>query len=82
MIACSSLLDIAFRGAHGLIGFAQTDQPRMARVRYMGHLAHLESAFAAPGTAVKMEVTVEHRRRQADAKVVKTPFFDPPRKRA
>jgi glycine cleavage system aminomethyltransferase T len=29
-----------------------------------------------------MEVTVEHRRRQADAKVVKTPFFDPPRKRA
>jgi glycine cleavage system aminomethyltransferase T len=29
-----------------------------------------------------MEVTVEHRRKRARARVVKTPFFDPPRKRA
>jgi aminomethyltransferase len=49
--------------------------------RYIA-LAHLETAYAEVGTPVKMEVTVEHRRRQADAKVVKTPFFDPPRKRA
>ena len=49
--------------------------------RYIA-LAHLETAYAEPGTAVKMEVTVEHRRKQADAKVVKTPFFDPARKRA
>jgi aminomethyltransferase len=49
--------------------------------RYIA-LAHLEAAHADPGTAVKMEITVEHRRRQADARVVKTPFFDPPRKRA
>ena len=29
-----------------------------------------------------MEVTVEHRRKRADAKVAATPFFNPERKRA
>jgi hypothetical protein len=29
-----------------------------------------------------MEVTVEYERKTADAKVLKLPFFDPPRKRA
>ena len=45
-------------------------------------LAHLEAPFAAPGTAVEMEVTVEHRRKRAAVQVVKKPFFDPERKRA
>jgi aminomethyltransferase len=45
-------------------------------------LAHLESRWAPLGTAVEMEVTVEHRRRRAPARVVKKPFFDPERKRA
>jgi len=45
-------------------------------------LAHVESAYAAPGTPVTMEVTVEHRRKRAAATVTKTPFFDPERKRA
>ena len=45
-------------------------------------LAHLESAHAAPGTRVAMEVTVEHRRKRADALVAATPFFNPERKRA
>ena len=45
-------------------------------------LAHLESAHAAPGTRVAMEVTVEHRRKRADARVAATPFFNPERKRA
>ncbi len=45
-------------------------------------LAHVESEFAKPGTPLAMEVTVEHRRKQAAAKVVKTPFFNPERKRA
>ena len=44
-------------------------------------LAHLHSSHAAVGTSLRMEVTVEHRRRQVDARVVKTPFFDPDRKR-
>jgi aminomethyltransferase len=45
-------------------------------------LAHVEAAHAAPGAALEMEVTVEHRRRRAAATVVRTPFFDPERKRA
>ena len=49
--------------------------------RYIA-LAHLEAAHAKPGTELDMEVTVEHRRKRAHARVVKTPFFDPPRKRA
>jgi len=45
-------------------------------------LAHLHAAQAAPGTEIEVEVTVEHRRRRAGARVVDTPFFDPERKRA
>jgi aminomethyltransferase len=45
-------------------------------------LAHLEMPHGAIGQAVEMEVTVEHRRRRAPARVVKLPFFDPERKRA
>jgi len=45
-------------------------------------LAHLRAPHVAPGTPVKIEVTVEHRREQADAVVRKLPFFDPERKKA
>ena len=45
-------------------------------------LAHLRSQSAAVGTALEMEITVEHRRKRANATVVKKPFFDPPRKKA
>jgi aminomethyltransferase len=45
-------------------------------------LAHVESPHAKPGTELAMEVTVEHRRKRATARVARTPFFDPPRKRA
>lgn len=44
-------------------------------------LAHLGARWATPGTAIEMEITVEHRRRRAAARVVKKPFFDPERKR-
>jgi aminomethyltransferase len=45
-------------------------------------LAHLESPFATSGTAVEMEITVEHHRKRASARVTKLPFFNPDRKRA
>ena len=45
-------------------------------------LAHLETAHAKPGNLVMMEVTVEHKRRYAPARVVALPFFNPERKRA
>jgi aminomethyltransferase len=44
-------------------------------------LAHLRSPWAAPGTQLDIEITVEHRRKRAAARVVKKPFFDPERKR-
>jgi len=45
-------------------------------------LAHLRSRSAAPGTRLEMEVTIEHRRKRAGARVAKKPFFNPERKRA
>jgi aminomethyltransferase len=45
-------------------------------------LAHLEAAAAKPGQLVMYEVTIEHKRRYAPARVVELPFFDPERKRA
>ena len=45
-------------------------------------LAHLRASWAAPGTQLEIEITVEHQRKRAAARVVKKPFFDPERKRA
>jgi aminomethyltransferase len=45
-------------------------------------LATVESGYAKPGTQLQVEVTVEYTRQKALATVTKTPFFDPPRKRA
>ncbi|MGQ0713438.1 MAG: aminomethyltransferase family protein [Gemmatimonadaceae bacterium] len=48
--------------------------------RYIA-LAHLESSSATAGTELELEITVEHRRKRAAARVRRLPFFDPPRKR-
>jgi aminomethyltransferase len=45
-------------------------------------LAHVRARWAKARTRIEMEVTVEHQRRRAAARVVKKPFFDPERKRA
>ena len=45
-------------------------------------LAHLRAPHFVPGTELEMEVTVEHQRKRALARVVKKPFFEPDRKRA
>lgn len=45
-------------------------------------LVHLESQFAKPGTELLMEITVEHQRKSAHARVAPLPFFNPERKRA
>jgi aminomethyltransferase len=44
-------------------------------------LAHLRAPHHAPGTHVRIEITVEHERKSADAVVRKLPFFDPQRKK-
>ncbi len=45
-------------------------------------LATVARDAAQAGTALQMELTVEHRRREVGVTVAKLPFFDPPRKRA
>jgi aminomethyltransferase len=45
-------------------------------------LATVRSEFAAEGTILKMEVTVEYVRHAVKATVVRRPFFDPERKKA
>jgi len=44
-------------------------------------LAHIQSSYAGIGTNLSMEVTVEHHRKKAVARVVETQFFNPDRKR-
>jgi aminomethyltransferase len=41
----------------------------------------IHSKYAKLGDQVEMEITVEFVRQKAPATIVKTPFFDPPRKR-
>ncbi|OGS63378.1 MAG: hypothetical protein A3K59_05980 [Euryarchaeota archaeon RBG_19FT_COMBO_69_17] len=45
-------------------------------------LATVDAGYAAEGTELEMEITVEGERKRAPARVVKRPFFDPPRKKA
>ena len=45
-------------------------------------LATIDTPHHAPGTRLAIEVTVDAERHRARARVVPTPFYDPPRKRA
>jgi aminomethyltransferase len=63
------------------IGHATTGAWSPALKKYIA-LATVEKSFATPGAQVDIEVTIEHQRKATGATVVKTPFFDPPRKRA
>lgn len=58
------------------IGYASTSTWSPVLKKYIA-LAHLQRPHFEPGTSVTVEVTVEHHRRQAKAKVVKTPFYEP-----
>ncbi len=58
------------------IGYASTSTWSPVLKKYIA-LAHLQRPHYELGTSLTMEVTVEHHRRQAPAKVVKLPFYDP-----
>jgi aminomethyltransferase len=49
--------------------------------KYIG-LGTVQSKYAAVSTQVEIEITVEYSREQGQATIVKTPFFNPPRKRS
>lgn len=63
------------------IGYASSGSWSPLLKQYLA-LAHLRAPHVAPGTEVRLEVTVEHQRRQARATVTALPFFDPERKKA
>ena len=63
------------------VGHATTGAWSPTLKKYIA-LATIEKAFIEPGTTLNLEVLIEYARRTTEATVVKTPFFDPPRKRA
>jgi aminomethyltransferase len=68
-------------GAEHQVGYATSGCWSPLLKRYLT-LAHLEAPYAVPGRELEIEVTVEHRRRRALARVQPLPYFNPERKRA
>ncbi len=69
------------RSEGGQVGYASSGCWSPLLKKYIA-LAHVRAPFGAPGQPLEMEMTVEHTRQRAAAKVVPTPFFNPERKRA
>lgn len=62
------------------VGYASTSSWSPLLKKYIA-LAHLQKPYYEVGTNVRMEITAEHQRRHAPAKVVKLPFYEPEWKR-
>ena len=58
------------------VGYASTASWSPLLKKYIA-LAHLQKPYYEIGTDVRMEITVNHQRKYAPAKVVKLPFYDP-----
>ena len=63
------------------VGYATSGAWSPILKRYIA-LAHIKSEFASEGSTLQFELKVEHFRKLTTAQVVKTPFFDPERKRS
>lgn len=58
------------------VGYASSSAWSPLLKKYIA-LAHLQRPYFEPGTAVLLEVTVEHQRKFAPARVVHLPFYEP-----
>lgn len=58
------------------VGYSSTSTWSPLLKKYIA-LAHLQKPYYEVGTNVRMEITVEHHRQHAPAKVVKLPFYEP-----
>jgi aminomethyltransferase len=61
-------------------GYASTSSWSPLLKKYIA-LAHLRKPYYEIGAEVRMEITVEHHRQYAPARVVKLPFYEPPWKK-
>jgi len=66
---------------HEQVGYATSGCWSPILKRYIA-LAHVKSDYVQSGSTLDFELKVEHFRKLTAAKVVKTPFFDPERKRS
>ncbi len=57
---------------------SQTFSPILKKYIALGQVL---TTYAAPGTQLEVEITVEYQRQKAKATIVPTPFYDPPQKR-
>ena len=58
------------------VGYASTSSWSPVLKKYIA-LAHIQRPHFQPGTALTIEVTVEHQRKHSPCKVVKLPFYEP-----
>jgi aminomethyltransferase len=58
------------------VGYASTSTWSPVLKKYIA-LGHLQKPYYEVGTNVRMEITVEHHRQHAPARVVKLPFYEP-----
>lgn len=58
------------------VGYASTSSWSPLLKKYIA-LAHLQRPYYEVGTSVRLEITVEHQRQYAPARVVKLPFYEP-----
>jgi aminomethyltransferase len=58
------------------VGYASTSTWSPLLKKYIA-LAHLQKPYYEMGTDVRMEITVEHHRQHAPARVVRLPFYEP-----
>lgn len=63
------------------VGYATSGVWSPILKRYIA-LAHVKAKYSKIGTLLDFELKVEHFRKLTPAKIVKTPFFDPERKRS
>jgi aminomethyltransferase len=78
--AAASRVSVPVYDGSKQVGYATSSAWSPLLKRYIA-LAHLEASSATPGKELEFEITVEHRRKRATARVRKLPFYDPARKR-
>ena len=79
--AAASRIAVPVYGGRGQVGKATSSTWSPVLKKFIA-LATVDRPSAAPGTVLDFELTVEAVRHRVPARVVETPFFNPPRKTA